>query len=96
MAEIPPFEPRPTAYLYEQVADHLALRIEAGRQDGRPPGSLPPGARLAGERDLADEYGVALGTARRAIQELRDRGLVVTLPAKGTFVVEQGGQAGDE
>lgn len=83
---IPAFEPRDDAYLYAQVADHVALRIAAGRRDDRPPGSLPAGARLPGERDLAKEYGVALGTARRAIQELRDRGLVVTLPAKGTFV----------
>ncbi|MFG2347088.1 GntR family transcriptional regulator [Streptomyces phaeochromogenes] len=38
------------------------------------------------ERDLAEEYGVAHLTARRATRELRERGLVVTLPAKGTFV----------
>jgi GntR family transcriptional regulator len=33
---------------------------------------------------------VALGTVRRAVQELRDRGLVVTLPAKGTYVRSPG------
>lgn len=83
MAEerVPAFQPRGAAYLYAQVADHLAARIEARE--------IPPGARLAGERELAEEYGVALGTARRAVQELRDRGLVETLPAKGTYVVEQ-------
>jgi GntR family transcriptional regulator len=64
------------------MADHIAARIEAGE--------LVPGARLPGERDLADEYQVALGTARRAVEELRRRGLVVTLPAKGTFVVPAG------
>jgi DNA-binding GntR family transcriptional regulator len=32
---------------------------------------------------------VAPGTVRRAVQELRDRGLVVTLPNKGTFVVAE-------
>lgn len=79
MAEIPPFTPRPTEYLYSEVADHLALRIREG--------DIPAGARLPGERELAEEYGVALGTARRAIIELRDRGLVVTRPAKGTFVL---------
>ncbi|TMR00143.1 GntR family transcriptional regulator [Actinomadura soli] len=36
----------------------------------------------------SQQYGVAIGTARRAIEELRDRGLVVTLASKGTFVVE--------
>ena len=35
---------------------------------------------------LAAEYAVALMTARRAIKDLRDRGLVRTLPSKGTFV----------
>lgn len=77
---VPPFAPAGPAYVYMQVADHIAARIAAR--------DLPPGARLPGERDLAGEYGVALGTARRAIEELRDRGLVVTLPAKGTFVAE--------
>ncbi|MEU1787147.1 winged helix-turn-helix domain-containing protein [Streptomyces sparsogenes] len=68
------------AYVYMQVADHVAWQVRSGR--------LQPGARLAGERDLAREYGVSIATARRAVQELRDRGLVTTLPAKGTFVTE--------
>ncbi len=76
-----PVDPTRAAYVYMQVADHLATRITAGE--------LRRGARLPGERDLAEEYGVAIGTARRAIQELRDRGLLITLPAKGTFVAEQ-------
>ncbi len=80
MARVPEFDPEAgePAYLYARVADHLQARIDAGE--------LKPGARLSGERDLAIEYGVALGTARRAIEDLRQRGLVVTLPAKGTFV----------
>ncbi|TDD25595.1 GntR family transcriptional regulator [Actinomadura sp. KC06] len=54
----------------------------------RAPAHLRPGARQPGERELADGYGVAVGTARRAIEELRERGLVVTLASKGSFVVE--------
>lgn len=68
-------------YVYMRVADHIAARIHAGE--------LPQGARLPAETDLGEEYGVAAGTARRAVRELRDRGLVVTLPAKGTFVSPQ-------
>ncbi|MDC2945669.1 GntR family transcriptional regulator [Streptomyces heilongjiangensis] len=49
-------------------------------------GDLRPGARLPGERDLAAEYGVAHPKARRTTRELRERGLVVTVPAKGAFV----------
>jgi GntR family transcriptional regulator len=37
-------------------------------------------------RLVAAEDQVAVGTARRAVEELRQRGLAVTLPAKGTFV----------
>jgi GntR family transcriptional regulator len=81
MSSVPPFEPEPNSpiYLYVQVADHVAARIQAG--------DLRPGARLPNENEFGDEYGVSLGTARRAVQELRDRGLVQTVPIKGTFVV---------
>lgn len=73
-----PIDPNKIAYVYMQMADHIAERIAKGE--------LRPGARLPGERDLAAEYGVANLTARRATRELRDRGLVVTLPSKGTFI----------
>jgi DNA-binding GntR family transcriptional regulator len=77
---VPDFDPQAggPAYMYVKVADHIALRIQAGE--------LAAGAMLPAERELAAGYGVAIGTARRAVGELRDRGLVVTLPAKGTFV----------
>ncbi|WP_236789081.1 GntR family transcriptional regulator [Amycolatopsis sp. GM8] len=74
------FEPDPESpvYVYVQVADHIAGRIDSGE--------LRPGARLPTERDLAVDYGVAVVTVRRAIAELRQRGLVHTVPVKGTFV----------
>lgn len=75
-----PVDPSRAEYVWRQVSDHLAGRIESG--------DLPAGARLPGERALAEEYGVALGTVRRAVLDLRERGLVVTLAAKGTFVAE--------
>jgi GntR family transcriptional regulator len=80
MTRVPEFDPDAggPAYLYARMADHLQARIEAGE--------IRPGARLPGERDLAAEYRVALGTARRAVEELRRRRLVVTLPAKGTYI----------
>jgi GntR family transcriptional regulator len=78
--KVPEFDPDggPPGYVYARVADHIAARIAAGE--------LARGARLPGERELAAEYGVAIGTARRAMEELRGRDLVVTLPAKGTYV----------
>ncbi|WP_240777259.1 winged helix-turn-helix domain-containing protein [Nonomuraea basaltis] len=78
--EIEPFDPKTVvgAYVYMAVADHVVARIKAD--------NLPPGAQLEGERAMATEYGIALGTVRRAVRELVERGWVVTLPAKGTFI----------
>ncbi len=83
MSKIPDFDPAKVGpdYLYVAMADHVAARIDAG--------DLPPNTRLPAERDLADEYGVSLGTARRATKELRERGLVITVPVKGTFVTSR-------
>ncbi|MFD4599109.1 GntR family transcriptional regulator [Streptomyces sp. NPDC058464] len=50
---------------------------------------LPVGARLPAERELAEKYAVAINTARRAVRELRDQGLVITVPIKCTFVQVQ-------
>ena len=80
VARVPKFDANSLGpvYVYVGVADHIAARIEAGE--------LPSGSRLPAERDLAADYQVAVGTARRAVEELRQRGLVVTLAAKGTYV----------
>lgn len=76
----PVVDPSLPVYVYVQVADAIEADIRGGR--------LPVGARLSGEQDLAEQYGIARGTARRVVQELRDRGLATTLPSKGTYVVE--------
>lgn len=78
---VPTMDPEPIGYVYVRVADEVEQEIRSGR--------LPYGARLPNERDMGAQYGVAPGTVRRAVQELRDRGLVVTLPNKGTFVVAE-------
>lgn len=71
-------DPSSHVYVYLQVADHITEQIRTGR--------LPVGARLPAERDMAEEYGVAVNTVRRAISHLRDQGLLITVPVKGTFV----------
>lgn len=73
------FDPREPGYLYEAMAEHLATRIEAGELAGRKP--------LPNERRLAEEYGVSLGTARHAVRILANRGHVVVVRSKGTYVV---------
>jgi GntR family transcriptional regulator len=47
---------------------------------------LLPGQKLPAERDLADEWHVGYQTVRRALRELRDRGLVASRVGKGTFI----------
>lgn len=80
MADDSDWKPDPTShvYVYLQVVHHIAEQIRSGR--------LPTGARLPAERDLGEQYGVAVNTIRRAVRELRDQGLVITVPIKGTFV----------
>jgi GntR family transcriptional regulator len=65
-------------YAYVQVARHLEGRIGSGE--------LAPGVRLPNERELAASYGVALGTMRKAIAILKEKGLVAVTPHKGVFV----------
>jgi GntR family transcriptional regulator len=82
MGDVPAFEKREGPdYAYVQVAAHLEARIRAG--------DLAPGVRLPGEQALREEYGVSLSTIRKAMGILRDKGLVVTTPSLGTFVVRE-------
>lgn len=77
----PALDPMSARPLYVQLADVVARKIKAGE--------LVPDRPIPSEHHLADEYGVARLTARRAAQELRERGLIVTVRGKGSFVVEQ-------
>lgn len=78
--DMPTIDPHGPQLVYVVVADHIAGQIADGR--------LQPGARLPGELAMAADYGIARMTVARAVRELRDRGLVVTVRGKGTFVVE--------
>lgn len=77
------FDPDPElpGYVYVRLADHLEHEIASGK--------LAAGARLASASEMAETYGVALGTVRRALDVLRERGLIRTWPAKGSFVTER-------
>lgn len=79
--ELPPFDPdaHGPEYQYVRFADHIAALIAAGE--------LRPGARLPAERELAEQYGVAYHTVRRAMVVLRERQLVQSVHGRGTFVV---------
>ena len=63
---------------YQQLAAILRDRIASGVYT----------VRLPGERDLAEEFGVAIVTARKAVHLLRDEGLVRTSAGMGTYIVK--------
>jgi len=77
----PAFDPDSATPLFEQAADYVAARIASGE--------LAPGQKLSAERDLAEQWGIGYQTVRRAMRELRERGLVVSRVGKGTFVAGQ-------
>lgn len=75
---VDPMDPTP---LYQQLANTIEAKIQAGE--------LAPRQPLPSETQLRQEYGVARGTVRQAVALLRERGLVVTIPQRGTYVLEQ-------
>jgi|1186.fasta_scaffold27453_1 DNA-binding FadR family transcriptional regulator len=52
-----------------------------------------PGERLPTERELAEHYGVARNTVRRALEALEDERLIVRHVGRGTFRTRDGGPA---
>lgn len=74
-AESPTTLPIP---LYEHVKRRLAEAILLGE--------LPPGTVLPGEVALAERYGVAVGTMRRALADLTADGMLMRRRKTGTVV----------
>jgi GntR family transcriptional regulator len=66
-------------FIYVQVADDIAARIDRG--------GFVRGSRLPAEAEPAVEYGVAKMTVRRALDVLRQRGIIRTLHGRGSVVV---------
>ncbi|MBE1564591.1 GntR family transcriptional regulator [Nonomuraea africana] len=72
MIDFEPDRPR-----WEQIYDVLRARIVDG--------TYPP-KHLLSEVQLMQEFGVARGTIRKAMQRLRDENLIYTVPNLGSFV----------
>lgn len=66
------------APLYEQVQKLIRSRILAGEWRSREP--------LPGEVSLSQEFGVSIGTVRKAMDQLMRENLVVRERGRGTFV----------
>ncbi|WP_222709344.1 winged helix-turn-helix domain-containing protein [Nonomuraea sp. C10] len=67
----------PDRFRWEQITDTLRRRISDG--------TYPPKHKLS-EVQLMQEFGVARGTLRKAMQRLRDEKLIYTIPNLGSFV----------
>ena len=67
--------------VWRQIAGELEAQIADGR--------FSPGAQLPTEAALARHYGVNRHTARRAVADLEERGLVSVAQGRGTFVCTQ-------
>jgi len=69
--------------IWPQVAGDIEAEVAAGH--------LAPGSRLPTEDELAEVYGVARNTVRRAVEDLRDRGVLETFHGRGTYVARTPG-----
>lgn len=63
---------------YRQIADDMASRIQSGEYKA--------GDLLPSQVGLAEIYLVSESTAERALLLLRERGLTIGIPGRGTFV----------
>jgi GntR family transcriptional regulator len=63
---------------YQQVAAILEAEIKEGK--------YKPGSRIPTESELVGRFEIARSTARRAVAQLREAGLVETVPQRGTYV----------
>jgi GntR family transcriptional regulator len=66
--------------MYRQIAEDLRRKIESGE--------LSHGTQLPTELELREQYDASRNTVRDAVKLLITRGLVVSRPGQGTFVVE--------
>jgi GntR family transcriptional regulator len=64
--------------IYLQITELLVRDIAAGR--------LIDGEKLAPERDMATQLGIAVGTLRKALAELQARGLLERVQGSGNYV----------
>src|SRR3954449_4697996 len=69
------------ALLYERVCTHVLEQIRRG--------TLRPGDRVASEMELAAQFEVSRITSKRALEVLREAGLIERVRGKGSFVAKR-------
>jgi DNA-binding LacI/PurR family transcriptional regulator len=69
------------APLYQRITNHVLAEIKRG--------VLRPGDRVPSEMELAAQFEVSRITSKRALEVLREAGLVERIRGKGSFVVQE-------
>lgn len=67
--------------LQVRLSDDIRIKIETGE--------YTPGQKLPTLREIADEYACSIASVRKAVDLLRQQGLVVSRQGKGSFVRER-------
>lgn len=66
---------------YYQISREIIGQIEAG--------NLVPGGKAPSENEIIERYKVSNTTARKALQELENSGVVTRIKGKGTYILER-------
>ncbi|MEQ4717852.1 winged helix-turn-helix domain-containing protein [Nonomuraea sp. B19D2] len=74
-------------------ADSPGRRVAAAVRDDIKALRWKRGDQLSTEPEMQAEYGVGRAAVRSALRQLREEGVVTTVPGVGTFVASQGGKA---
>ena len=64
--------------IFIQIAELISRQIAAGH--------LVPDTKLPPERDMAHDYGVAVGTLRKSLKRLTEMGLVRRIQGSGNYI----------
>jgi len=73
--DLDPTSPIP---LYHQLKTHILERVHSGE--------FLPGARIPTEHEICESYGVSRTTARQALTELADEGVIIRARRRGSIV----------
>jgi len=70
---------------YIQISEMLIREIAAGH--------LPDGSRLPPEREMAVDLGISVGTLRKALKDLAEKGMLVRVQGSGNYVQQAPAEA---
>ncbi|MGF7143074.1 GntR family transcriptional regulator of arabinose operon [Anaerotaenia torta] len=74
--------------LYKKITDYIKARIDSGE--------LKVGDRLPTEKELAEQFKVSRITSKRALEDLKNEGLISRIRGSGSYVADQEKQAKTE